>query len=402
MKITNLSEGIVQLSVTIEDILFEGLWEIPNGVTLNSYLVKGESIALVDGVCGWDGVPESLFKLLDSLEVDIKSIKYLVLNHLEPDHAGWIEDLRKVHDDFEILCTDKGADLVEAFFGTGMNIRKVKDGDQIDLGAGKVLSFVTIPHVHWPDAMVTFEASSGTLFSCDAFGSFGIMDESSFDDDYSDEALQAYEHDTIRYYSNIVAAFSPFVLKAVDKCKDLSIRMIAPGHGLVWRSRVGKIIQDYVDYANYQKGVARKEVTLIWGSMYGMTEEAVNAATEALEASGVTYHVHKVPETSWGEILTSVWTSSAVILGMPTYEYKMFPPMAAALEELGKKKVHGRKAFRFGSYGWSGGAQKELDEISERFRWNWTFIEPHEFKGKPGATDLEIIKQRVQTLIEMI
>jgi anaerobic nitric oxide reductase flavorubredoxin len=402
MKITKMSEGITQLSVNIDDILFEGLWEMPNGVTLNSYVVEGEKIALIDGVCGWDGVPDSLFKLLDELEIDIKSIQYLVLNHLEPDHAGWIEDLRKIHEDFEILCTDKGADLFEAFFGPGMNIRKVTDGDSIDLGKGKVLSFTTIPHVHWPDSMVTYELSSETVFSCDAFGTFGIFGKSSFDDDYTDEELAGYERDTIRYYSNIIATFSPFVLKAVDKLMDLSIKTIAPGHGLVWRSRVGKIIGDYVDYARYQKGDARKEVTLIWGSMYGMTGEAAEAVMDELKASGIRYHAHQVPETSWGDILTSVWTSSAVILGMPTYEYKMFPPMAAALEELGKKKVHGRKAFRFGSYGWSGGAQKELDEISERYRWGWSFIEPHEFKGKPSPEDLMVLRERVRHLVEMI
>lgn len=402
MKITKMSEGITQLSVNIQDILFEGLWEMPNGVTLNSYVVEGEKIALIDGVCGWDGVPESLFDLLDQLNIDLKSIQYLILNHLEPDHAGWIEDLRKIHEDFEIICTDKGADLFEAFFGPGMNIRVVKDGDSVDLGDGKVLTFTTIPHVHWPDAMVTHEQSSGTLFSCDAFGTFGTFEKSSFDDDYSDEELAVYERDTIRYYSNIIAAFSPFVLKAAEKLKSLSINAIAPGHGLVWRSRVSKIIQDYVSYANYQKGDARREVTLIWGSMYGMTGKAVDAVIEELKASGIKYHVHQVPETSWGEILTSVWTSSAVILGMPTYEYKMFPPMASILEELGKKKVHGRKAFRFGSYGWSGGAQKELDEISERFRWGWTFVDPHEFKGNASPEDLRIIRERVSQLIGII
>ncbi|MDW7660204.1 MAG: FprA family A-type flavoprotein [Bacillota bacterium] len=402
MKITKMSEGITQLSVNIDDILFEGLWEMPNGVTLNSYVVQGEKIALIDGVCGWDGVPESLFDLLDQLNIDLKSIQYLILNHLEPDHAGWIEDLRKIHEDFEIICTDKGADLFQAFFGPGMNIRVVKDGDSVDLGNGKVLTFTTIPHVHWPDAMVTLEQSSGTLFSCDAFGTFGTFEKSSFDDDYSDEEMVVYERDTIRYYSNIIAAFSPFVLKAAEKLKGLSIKTIAPGHGLIWRSRVSKIIQDYVDYAIYQKGDARKEVTLIWGSMYGMTGKAADAVIEELKASGVKYHVHQVPETSWGEILTSVWTSSAVILGMPTYEYKMFPPMASILEELGKKKVHGRKAFRFGSYGWSGGAQKELDEISQRFRWGWSFVDPHEFKGNASPEDLRIIRERVSQLIEMI
>ena len=109
-----------------------------------------------------------------------------------------------------------------------------------------------------------------------------------------------------------------------------------------------------------------------------------------------------MPETPWGELLTSVWTSSALILAMPTYEYKMFPPMAAALEEIGKKKAHGRNVFRMGSFGWSGGAQKELDEIHDRLRLNWSFLPPHEFKGKPLETDFEIIRARVIELIDHI
>lgn len=402
MKISQVSEGIHQLSITVENMLFEGLWEIPEGVTINSYVVKGNETALIDGVCGWDGVPETLFKLLDELNVELETIKYLVLNHLEPDHAGWIEDLLKVNRNFEVYCSDKGAELYRAFFGDNVPIHVVKDGDQLDLGNGKVLSFHLIPHVHWPDSMVTYEGTSGTLFSCDAFGSFGKFDHSSFDDDYTDEEIRSFEHETIRYYSNIVGAFSPFVLKAIEKCAPLNITQIAPGHGLIWRSRVKKIIDDYRDYALYQKGEARKEVTLIWGSMYGMTEEAVKVAEAVLKASGVDYHIHRVPETPWGEVITSVWTSTAVILAMPTYEYKMFPPMAAVLDEIGKKKAYGRKAFRFGSYGWSGGAQKELDEIAERYKLGWSFISPYEFKGRPTAADLEIIKTRVMELIDLL
>jgi len=402
MKITNLAEGIDQLSINVEGILFESLWDMPKGVSINSYVVKGEKIALIDGVCGWDGVPESLYALLDRLEVDIKSINYLVLNHLEPDHAGWIEDFRKLHSDFEIICTDKGADLFEAFFGEGLTVRIVKDDDQLNLGGGKVLTFKTIPHVHWPDAMVTYDAATGILFTCDAFGSFGKLEGSALDDGYTDSEIDAYEAETIRYYSNILAPFSPFVIRAIDKLKCLDIKMIAPGHGLVWHSRVQKIMKDYLDYAGYQKGVARREVTLIWGSMYGMTEEAVKAAIEVLEVSQIKYHVHQVPISNWGEILSSVWRSSGVILAMPTYEYKMFPPMSAILEEIGKKKAQCRKAFRFGSYGWSGGAQKDLDEIIERSKLGWTFIEPHEFKGKPRDEDLQIIKTRVKDLIDSL
>jgi flavorubredoxin len=402
MKITNLAEGIDQLSINVEGILFESLWEMPKGVSINSYVVRGEKTALIDGVCGWDGVPESLYTLLDRLEVDIKSINYLVLNHLEPDHAGWIEDFRKLHSDFEVICTDKGAELFNAFFGEGVAIRVVKDDDLLDLGGGKVLSFKTIPHVHWPDSMVTYDASTGILFTCDAFGSFGKLEGSALDDGYSDDEIDAYEGETIRYYSNILAAFSPFVTKSIDKLKSLEIKMIAPGHGLVWHKRVEKIIQDYLNYASYQKGEARREVTLIWGSMYGMTGEAVKAAIEVLEASHIKYHVHQVPESSWGDIITSVWRSSGIILAMPTYEYKMFPPMAAVLEEIGKKKAQGRKAFRFGSYGWSGGAQKELDEIHERLKLCWSFIEPHEFRGKPNDADLLKVKKQVKALVDSL
>jgi flavorubredoxin len=402
MKITNLAEGVDQLSINVEGLLFESLWDMPNGVSINSYVVKGEKIALIDGVCGWDGVPETLYALLDRLKVDIKSINYLVLNHLEPDHAGWIEDFRKLHTDFEVICTDKGAELFEAFFGEGVPIRVVKDDDTLDLGGGKVLTFKTIPHVHWPDAMVTYDAQTGILFTCDAFGSFGKLEGSALDDGYSDDEIAAYEPETIRYYANILSAFSPFVIKAIEKLKTLEIKMIAPGHGLVWHSRVQKIIQDYLDYAGYQKGVARREVTLIWGSMYGMTGDAVKAAIETLEDSGITYHVHQVPDSSWGDILTSVWRSSGIILAMPTYEYKMFPPMAAILEEIGKKKAQGRKAFRFGSYGWSGGAQKELEEIHERSKLCWSFIEPYEFRGKPTDADLRIVKKQVKALVDSI
>lgn len=399
MRVTQVAHGVHQLSVNVDHILFEGLWEMPKGVSLNSYVVQGDKTALIDGVCGWDGVPESLYRLLDQLGIAPESIAYLVLNHLEPDHAGWIEDFRRIHNHFEVICTKKGAELLEAFFGDGLRVRVVEDDDTLDLGGGRVLVFKETPHVHWPDNMVCFDTQSGTLFSCDAFGSFGRIEASPFDDDYTDEALAVYEADTLRYYANIVGAFSPFVPTAIAKCEGLEIKTIAPGHGLMWRKRLNKIISDYLDYAAYAKGPARKEVALIWGSMYGMTEAGVRAAISALEASGVTYRVHQVPQTDWGTLLMSVWSASAVILAMPTYEYKMFPPMAAALEEIGKKKAQGKLAFRLGSYGWSGGAQKELDEIVERLKLKWHFIEPVEYQGKPKPEDLEKIQARVHQLV---
>lgn len=402
MKIVNLAKGIDQLTIDIENILFEGLWEMPKGVTLNSYIVKGEDIAIVDGFCGWDGVPETLFKLFDQLSLDVNKVKYLVLNHLEPDHSGWITEFKKIHSNFEVICTDKGAELYKAFFGEDEVIHIVNDTSSLDLGDGKVLKFVTTPHVHWPDAMLTYEASSGILFSCDAFGMFGTFERSTFDDDYTDKEIQNFQREINRYYANIIGAFSPFVLKAIEKCKNIEINMIAPGHGLIWRRRKDWILETYQRLAHNQRGEETSGITLLWGSMYGMTEAVVVEVENKLKASGIDYHIHRVPETSWGELLTSVWTSKGVILAMPTYEYKMFPPMAAAFEEIGKKKAQGKIAFRFGSYGWSGGAQKELDEIHDKLRMGWHFVAPYEFKGRARQEDIEHVLTQVDILIRKV
>ena len=157
-------------------------------------------------------------------------------------------------------------------------------------------------------------------------------------------------------------------------------------------------LNDYIRYASYAKGPAKTDVTVIYASMYGMTEMGVAPVVEGLESEGVKVHLHKIPETDWGHVIGSVWQSSGVVIGVPTYEYKMFPLMGALLEEIGRKKALNRKAFRFGSYGWSGGAQKELDEIMVRNKTNWDFLEPVEFRGVPTQADLDLIRRRGKEL----
>lgn len=402
MRVREVTEDTHLLSVNLEDVLFEGLWEMPNGVSLNSYIVKGEKTAIIDGVGDWDGYPESLYSLLDELDIDKKSIEYLVINHMEPDHSGWIEDFKKLNLDVKFVCGKKSADLLDAFFDLKDDIIVVKDGDSLDLGNGHKLEFYEIPNVHWPDTIATFDTKTGTLFACDAFGSFGKLEDLHFDDELDEKQIEFYEEEAVRYYSNIVAAYSIPVKKAIAKCNNLPIKIIAPGHGIVWRKNPEKIVEDYSRYADYQKGPAKEEITIIWGSMYGMTEKAVMHVAEILEKEDIKVNIHRVPQTSWGTLLASAWNSTGLILAMPTYEYKMFPPMAAALEELGKKKVHGRKVFRMGSYGWSGGAQKELDFIVDKCCTKWEFLEPVEFKGKARKEDLDLIEKRAKELVKEV
>lgn len=400
MKKIKIAEDIYMLSMNVSDMLFEGIWEIANGVTLNSYIVKGEKTAIIDGVIGWDGVPETLYSNLEEIGVKPENIDYLIVNHMEPDHSGWIESFEKINNNFTILCTDKAAKLVSSFYGDSGRIKIVKEGDTLDLGNGKVLSFHPAPNVHWPDTMFTYESDTKTLFSCDMYGSFGKMEEHHFDDEMTSEEVEFFEREGIRYYSNVMTTFTSMLKKAIQKSKELDIKIIAPGHGPVYRKNPQKIIDDYTRFSQYATGAGKNEISILWGSMYGMTEKAVNFAEGVLKREGIKVNKLKMPLESESEMIATVFKSAGVIIAAPTYEYKLFPPVAAAMDEIGRKRITGKAAFRFGSYGWSGGAEKELKEIIERNSMKWDFIESVEFEGAPKEEDLIKIEAGILQLIK--
>ena len=400
MKKIKIADGIHMLTMNVEDILFEGIWELANGVTLNSYVVKGDKTAIIDGVIGWDGVPETLYKNLEEIDVNPQDIDYLIVNHMEPDHSGWIKSFEKITKDFEIICTDKAAKLVTSFYGNDERIRVVKEGDTLDLGQGKLLSFHPTPNVHWPDTMLTYEASTKTLFSCDMYGAFGRMVDHHFDDELTPEEVEFFEYEGIRYFSNVMTTFIPSLRKAIEKTKELDVKTIAPGHGPVYRSNPQKIIADYYRFTQYAQGAGKREVTILWGSIYVMTKKAVDYIKDILDKQGVKVNILQMPQESHSEMIATVFKSAAVIIAAPTYEYRLFPPIATAMEEIGRKKISGKTAFRFGSYGWSGGAENELKGILERNKMNWEFIESVEFQGSPKAEDLQKIEEGVLDTIK--
>jgi len=403
MQASQVTKDIFRLSATIDsELLFEGMWPIPGGCSMNSYVVKGREVAIVDGVCDWDGVPESLYAQMNEIGVDVKDIRYVIINHTEPDHTGWLKSFARITRDFEVILTKKGLDLAKAFYGLDLKYRVVASGESIDLGSGKRLVFTEVPNLHWPDTMVTFEESTGTLMPCDAFGGYGALGVGSYDDEHGEEELRFYEEEALRYYANIIARFSPSVNKAIEKLKGLDLRIVAPGHGLVWRRDPLRIVSLYQRFSDFGAGPAEPVVTVLWGSMYGNTAACVAPIVEAIGAQGVRAIVHQVPETHIGHILASAWRSTGIVLAMPTYEFKMFPPMAMAVEELGRKQVAGKLALRVGSFGWSGGAQRELDEIVERGKMKWQFLEPVEFKGAASEEELRLIAERAAELARMV
>jgi anaerobic nitric oxide reductase flavorubredoxin len=401
MRAQKISDRIFALHADVEtDELFEGIWPIPQGVSLNSYLVKGDKVALVDLVRDWGGAPAALEAELAQAGVELSGIDYLVLNHLEPDHTGYLADFRRINPKAKILATAKGCELVKGFYKIEDGLEAVKTGDSLDLGSGTVLSFIEAPNVHWPETMVTFEPSSGTLFSCDAFGSFGMLGDRVFDDQFAPAELEAFEAETLRYYANIVASFGAFVKKAIEKLAGLDIKVVAPSHGIVWREDPRRIVELYSKYASYLEGGREKEVCVVWGSMYGNTEKGLQAALRGLEDEGVPFTTHRVPNEDVSYILADAYKSEGVLVAMPTYEYKMFPPMAYLLDILSRKHVKGRSALRIGSWGWVGGAKKEYEEAIESLKWD--SVESLEWAGVPDEATLEALREKGRELARKV
>lgn len=398
--ITKLTQHIDMLSINVKDILFEELWEIPDGVTINSFVVKGDKVALVDGVCGWDGVPERLYEMLDKLNIKLDDIKYLIINHMEPDHSGWIEDLKKIKEDFEIYCTKKAADLIEAFYGNLGKINVVKKGDVLDLGNSVEIEFLPIPNLHWPDTMMSFEKSSKTLLTCDMFGSFGMI-ENSCTDENLDIDSEYWSDNMIRYFSNVLATYRVTAKRAISTVRGLEPNIIAPAHGPVYKN-TSKIIDKYEAIIDMVGEKPLKEVAIIYSSMYGMTQKAVLYAKEVVEAQGIKVHLLKTSLESMGNIVSKAYRCAAVLVATPTYEAAMLPDVAHAIDELGRKKITDKKTVLMGSYGWSGQTRKEFEQILQNNAMNWEILGDYQFLGSPKEADLEQIKALMEKVIASI
>jgi flavorubredoxin len=232
--------------------------------------------------------------------------------------------------------------------------------------------------------MMTYEVDNQILFSCDAFGSYGALRGSIFDDQCT--APEWYEREALRYYVNIVALFSRPVLRAINKLADLPVSIIAPSHGLIWRQDPGRIVTLYKKWAEYATGPTEPGVTLIYGSMYGNTEAMMNAVAQGISEEGVPVSIFDAAHTHVSYILPSMWTQRGVMVGAPTYEGGLFPLVAQVIETAGHKKIQNKIAARFGSYGWSGGAQRRFEQLVEPLKWD--VIDSFEFVG--GPTDSEL------------
>lgn len=363
--------------------LFEGMWPITReGVSYNSYIINDEKTALVDLVKATRVAP--FLRRLESI-TDVHKLDYIIINHTEPDHTGALPFVREMAPQATIFCTKKAAEMINNFYGISENVHVISDGETLSLGK-RTLTFLPAPLLHWPDTMLTHMSPDNVLFTCDAFGGFGALPGYIFDDQSPD--LNYYKQEALRYFANIVCRFSPAVKKAIKKVTEanLDVSIIAPGHGLVWRQSPQTIIDCYAKWADYFNGDSECGVTLVYASMYGNTGRCMETVAQGIATEGVPVDVFDLARTHMSYILPAVLKNKGIVFGVPTYEAGIFPPAAHLLDMIARKNIRHRDAAAFGSFLWSGGAQKEFKAVAEKLAWN--MIEMQEFQGGYKVNDV--------------
>jgi flavorubredoxin len=358
MNFKEIINGIYYVGVNDRTTaLFEGLWPIPMGVTYNSYVVKGsEKVVLIDGVA--IGECE---KLRDNIiaQIGTQAPDYIVINHMEPDHSGFLKVIRSFFPDITIVGNAKTVEMIAGYYGITDNVLKVADGDTIDLG-GISLTFRITPMVHWPETMMTYVAERNTLFSGDAFGCYGALCGGVVD---AEMDVEPYFPEMERYYANIVGKYGVFVQKALAKLSSLKFDYICPTHGPVWHDEIPKVVGLYDKLSRYE---AENGVVIVYGSMYGNTAEMAEVIAERLAENGVKkIRVHDASRSHLSYILADIFRFRGLIIGGPTYSNTLYPPVEALVQAIKTREVKNRVIATFGSYTWAPQAVKRINAVLE-------------------------------------
>ena len=357
-----ISERIYSVGVNDNDkVLFEGLWPLPYGVSYNSYLVVDEKVALIDTVeAGFE--EEFLTNIYEA--IGDREIDYLVVNHMEPDHSSLVGYMLDKYPGLRIVANAKTVPMLQGYYGTPMEkILVVKEGEGICLGSA-TLSFHMIPMVHWPETMVTWLAEEKTVFSGDAFGTFGVVGEDIVD---SEETFELYQDEMIRYYSNIVGKYGTPVQSALKKLYGLPVERICSTHGPVWEKNLVKVIGLYDKLSKYE---VERGVCIVYGSMYGNTAAAADALALELESRGIPCAVHDLAGNNAGELgvsgaIRDAFKYDTLVVGSPTYNNGIFPPVETFMRALKSRLIKGRRFYAFGSYTWAGSSVNQLNALAQ-------------------------------------
>jgi len=377
---------------------FEALWDVPEGMVYNAYLLKtSEGAVLFDTTKARFTEP---FMEALSILVDPAEIKHIVIHHMEPDHSGALPAvLEAAGAQVTVWGHPFAKRLIEGGYGLSPQFQPVKDGNTLEIG-GKKLVFYQTPWLHWPETMVTWLPDEKILLSGDIFGSYGIPD-GIFDDDEDD--LQEYLHLAREYFVSVIGHYKDYVLKSLRKLEEKAIvpEMILSAHGLLWRKEPGKIINKYADWA---VGKAKKgKVIVAYSSMYGYVEKAVWVAVEELKRRGFHPEVFRFTDEhrdSVVDILGELPNCEAIIFATATYEAGVFPLMRQLIEEVVHKADYPKPVLLLSIFGWACMAGKQLKPVFESS--SLQLVDAVGFKGLLRDEDSAHIIDGVDKLVTAI
>lgn len=343
--------------------LFENLFPIPRGVSYNSYLVMDEKVTLLDtvDVCALQQFMENIDYVLDGKEID-----YLIVQHMEPDHGAGIQEMMRRFPNMKIVANAKTVQMIGQFFDLPQEDRVVlvKEGDTLTTGT-HTFRFVMAPMVHWPEVMVTYEESEKVLFSADAFGTFGALNGNIFSDEL--EFDKEWLADARRYYANIVGKYGMQTQALLTKAAGLDIQLICSLHGPIWRENLSYIIKKYDKWSKYEP--EDKEVVIIYGSVYGHTEQAVDALAGKLADKGIRHiATYDVSTTHVSELIAEIFRASHIVLACATYNGGIYPPMENLLNDMKALSVQKRTVALMDNGTWAPTAGKQIVKKLEEMK----------------------------------
>ncbi len=351
MQIHELANNVWWTGIVDPDLrVFDIIMRAEHGTSYNSYLVKGtEKIAIIETAKG------VFFKeYLDKIStlVDPTQIDYIILNHMEPDHSGSIIELLKIAPQAQVVVSKNGEHFIKNILNCEFNLLKVSDGDQLELG-GKTLKFISAPFLHWPDSMFTYLEEDQILFDCDFLGAHYA--EPLMSNQLSGEFLDDFKY----YFDHIMRPFKKYVLQALDKLANYSLKMIAPGHGPVIRENISDYLAYYREWSNANPEQAR--VVIAYVSAYGNTAVLAEKIAAGIKAAGVDVELFNLEETSPAALVDLIEGSKGLIVGSPTINGDAVKPVHDLVSSLATINLRGKLGAAFGSYGWSGEAVPLLE-----------------------------------------
>ncbi|HYA77353.1 MAG TPA: flavodoxin domain-containing protein [Verrucomicrobiae bacterium] len=375
-----LKEGVNWVGVVDWNIRdFHG-YVTSRGSSYNSYLISDEKIALVDtakiNFCN------ELIEHISEL-TSLEKIDYIIVNHVEMDHSSSLPVIAKLAKNAKIIASQRGKDALIEHYGADFNmVETVKTGDELKLGK-RTLRFLEAPMLHWPDSMFTYIVEDKILMPNDAFGQH-FASSGRFDDEVDTCALM---EEASTYYANILMPFAPLIIRKIHEIVQMGIPidMIAPSHGIIWRKDPSKIINAYADWSSM---VAKQKAVVVFDTMWGSTDKMARAIADGITSGGVKVELFKLRATDNTDVVTEILDAKAVVVGSPTLNNQMFPSLGSFLTYITGLKPKGKLWCFFGSFGWGGGAVRDMVEMAKKA--GFDVHEPSiEIKYVPDKEDLK-------------